>query len=258
MFNRLHFRIIKATEAIQMGRRFDISGNALDLYLVDARVIRISARHRFCWPMLLVFFLSPPGWIPVQYFAEATPIFFQNISYSLSVNYPTIWRRSRNSYIGIATGCGLDSWGVGVRVPVGGKIFLLSMFTRPVLGPTQPPIQWVPGNLTPGLKRPGSEAHHSPPTNAEVRNKWISTSTPPVKHRDNFTFFLPFYGMQSSYWYKVKGKAIHLTGREGPWGCETSRLPHFLENRLTDGGKFVILQRRPPFTPRKIPGTDFC
>jgi hypothetical protein len=25
-----------------------------------------------------------------------------------------------------------------------------------------------------------------------------------------------------------KGKAIPVTGREGPLGCETSRLPHFL------------------------------
>jgi hypothetical protein len=44
-----------------------------------------------------------------------------------------------------------------------------------------------------------------------------------------------------------KGKAIPVTGREGPYGCETLRLPHFL-NRLTDGGKVVSLTRRPPFT----------
>jgi hypothetical protein len=33
------------------------------------------------------------------------------------------------------------------------------------------------------------------------------------------------------------------------------RLPHFLDNRLTDGGEVVNLKCRPPFTPRKIPGT---
>jgi hypothetical protein len=27
---------------------------------------------------------------------------------------------------------------------------------------------------------------------------------------------------------RVKGKAIPVTGRENPQGCETSRLPHFL------------------------------
>jgi hypothetical protein len=33
---------------------------------------------------------------------------------------------------------------------------------------------------------------------------------------------------------------------------EMSRLPHFLDNRLTDGGEVVSLTRRPPFTLRKI------
>jgi hypothetical protein len=32
----------------------------------------------------------------------------------------------------------------------------------------------------------------------------------------------------------------------------------FLDNRFTDGGEVVSLMRRPPFTPRKIPGTHFC
>jgi hypothetical protein len=39
---------------------------------------------------------------------------------------------------------------------------------------------------------------------------------------------------------------------------KTSRLPHFLDNRLTDGGEFVSLTRRLPFTPKNIPGTNFC
>jgi hypothetical protein len=58
--------------------------------------------------------------------------------------------------------------------------------------------------------------------------------------------------------YEGKGKAIAVTGRGGPYGCETSRLPHFLYNRLTDGGEVVSFTRRPTFTPRKIPGTHFC
>jgi hypothetical protein len=55
-----------------------------------------------------------------------------------------------------------------------------------------------------------------------------------------------------------RGKAIPVTCREGPWSCETSRLPHFLDNSLADGGEVVSPTRRPPFTPRKIPGTHFC
>jgi hypothetical protein len=49
---------------------------------------------------------------------------------------------------------------------------------------------------------------------------------------------------------KTEGKAIPVTGREGPLGCGTSRLPQFLDNRLTDGGEVVSLTRRPPFTPQ--------
>jgi len=34
--------------------------------------------------------------------------------------------------------------------------------SRPALGPTQPPNQWVPWALSLGVKRPGHEADHSP------------------------------------------------------------------------------------------------
>jgi hypothetical protein len=48
-----------------------------------------------------------------------------------------------------------------------------------------------------------------------------------------------------------KGKAILVTGRGGPYGCETLRLLHFLDNRITDGSEVVSLTRRPPFTPQE-------
>jgi hypothetical protein len=38
-----------------------------------------------------------------------------------------------------------------------------------VLGHTQPPIQWVPGAFSLGVKRPGREADHSPPFSAEIK-----------------------------------------------------------------------------------------
>jgi hypothetical protein len=50
-----------------------------------------------------------------------------------------------------------------------------------------------------------------------------------------------------------KGKAIPVTGRGGAEGCETSRLPHFLDDLLTYGGEVVSLMRRPPFTPQEDP-----
>jgi hypothetical protein len=36
---------------------------------------------------------------------------------------------------------------------------------------------------------------------------------------------------------KKKGKAVPLTGREGPQGCETLRFLHFLDSQLTDGSE---------------------
>jgi hypothetical protein len=50
------------------------------------------------------------------------------------------------------------------------RIFLLVSASGPALGPTQPPIQWVPGALSPGGKaRPVRDADHSPPSSAEVK-----------------------------------------------------------------------------------------
>jgi hypothetical protein len=86
---------------------------------------------------------------------------------------------SQESVVGIATGYGLDDGGVGIRVPVRSKMFFSARLSRQALGFTQPPIQWVPGALSTGVKRPGREADHSPPASAEVKKMWIYTSTPP-------------------------------------------------------------------------------
>jgi hypothetical protein len=51
------------------------------------------------------------------------------------------------------------------------KSFLFSPASRPALGPTQLPIQWVLGALSPGVKRQGPQTHHSPPTSAEYKKK---------------------------------------------------------------------------------------
>jgi hypothetical protein len=78
-------------------------------------------------------------------------------------------------------------------------ILLFTIPSRTALGPTQPPVQWVPGAVSLGIKLPGREADHSAPSSAEVK-EWVelylhSPYTPPwrgarlkEKHRDNFTF----------------------------------------------------------------------
>jgi hypothetical protein len=88
--------------------------------------------------------------------------------------------RSRDSAVDIATGYGLDDkrdWSLSFG---GGKNFQFSMLSRPALGSTQLPIQWVPGFFL-RVKRPGRETDHSPPTSAEVKKMWIYTSTPPIR-----------------------------------------------------------------------------
>jgi hypothetical protein len=48
-------------------------------------------------------------------------------------------------------------------------IFLFTTASRTVVGHTQPPIQWVPGSLSPAVKWPGRETDHSPQSSAEVK-----------------------------------------------------------------------------------------
>jgi hypothetical protein len=74
---------------------------------------------------------------------------------------------SWDSSVGIVTGYGLDCRG---SVPDRGEIILFSIASRPTFGPTQPPIKWIPGAPSPGVKRPGREADHSPPSSAKVKN----------------------------------------------------------------------------------------
>jgi len=37
---------------------------------------------------------------------------------------------------------------------------------------TQHPIQWVPGAVSLGIKRPGGEGDHSSPSSTEAKNPW--------------------------------------------------------------------------------------
>jgi hypothetical protein len=89
--------------------------------------------------------------------------------------YVTQW----DSAIGIVTGYGLGDRGVRALVLVGARIFYISMLSRLGLEPTQPPIKWISGALSPGVKWPRRQADHSPPTSAKVKKMWVYTSVFP-------------------------------------------------------------------------------
>jgi hypothetical protein len=50
--------------------------------------------------------------------------------------------------------------------------------SRPVLGPTLPPVQSYWGSLQ-GIKQQGHEVDLSPLSTAEVKNEWNCASSPP-------------------------------------------------------------------------------
>jgi hypothetical protein len=83
-------------------------------------------------------------------------------------------KASLDSKVGITTGYWLDYCGVSSSSPCKFKNSLFSTSSRPNLRSIQPPIQWVTG-----VKWPGREADHSPPTSAEVKKMWNYTPTPP-------------------------------------------------------------------------------
>jgi hypothetical protein len=66
--------------------------------------------------------------------------------------------KNRDTSLATAENCWPD--GPGFESRQGKETFPYSTASKPVLGTTQAHIQWVPGALSPGAKRPGCEADH--------------------------------------------------------------------------------------------------
>jgi hypothetical protein len=81
--------------------------------------------------------------------------------------------------IGIATGDGLDGREVGFRAPVGVRFFF-SFLHVVQTGSGAHPASYRKDTerFFPGIKGPGRQTGHSPPTRYKVENTWIYTSTP--------------------------------------------------------------------------------
>jgi hypothetical protein len=79
--------------------------------------------------------------------------------------------KSRDGLVGIATGYGLDDRIIGVRFPAGTGNF--SLRRRVQTGFRAHPDSYPVGTrgaVSLGVKRPGLEADHSPPSSAEVKD----------------------------------------------------------------------------------------
>jgi hypothetical protein len=75
----------------------------------------------------------------------------------------------------------------------GGSKRIFSFPRRPdrLWEPIQPSTQWVPGNLSPRVKRPGRESDHSPPSSAKVKNSEPILHSPMCYYRLEPWFRLP-------------------------------------------------------------------
>jgi hypothetical protein len=89
--------------------------------------------------------------------------------------------KSRDSSVGIALGYRLDDRGSRVRFQTGDGNFSLHrrVYNGPGTHPASYPISTRGSSL--GVKRPEREADHSHSSNAEVKNAWSYTSTPPIR-----------------------------------------------------------------------------
>jgi hypothetical protein len=125
-------------------------------------------------------------------------------------------------------------------------IFLFTTESRTALGHTQPPIQWVTGALSLGVKRPGREADHSPLSSDEVKNAWRYTSTSQYafmawclfKRRDKFTFTFTFALVYTrlSALIKIQWSIICLLWQDGN-GCDS--LSFYSESTRCDRSHFA-------------------
>jgi hypothetical protein len=121
-----------------------------------------------------------------------------------------LWMETASRYGGWTIGV------LGFESKRGLGIFLFTTASRTALGPTQPPIQWVPGAIALGVKRLGREDDQSPSSSAEVKNVWSCTSTPPIRLHDVVLCSAQFscvrsVAMKFTEWFYCKPHTCILT-----------------------------------------------
>jgi hypothetical protein len=96
-----------------------------------------------------------------------------NYTSKYTKNDPSAW--SKDSSVGMAIGYGLDGPG---SISDSVRFLLFSTASKPTLGPTQPPIQWVIEALFPGVKRQRYESGSSSLSTSEVKKSGAVSPLP--------------------------------------------------------------------------------
>jgi hypothetical protein len=84
-------------------------------------------------------------------------------------------------------------------------IFLFTKASRPSLGPTQPPVQWVLGALPLGVKRPDVKLTTHLHLVSRSKNMWSYTSALPIR----------LHGVMLSFKGKVQGLYLYILRMSG-------------------------------------------
>jgi hypothetical protein len=155
----------------------------------------------------------------------------------------------------IALGYGLDDGGFESQQELG-------IFFSP-LRPDQPPIRWVPGALSLGLKRKRCEADHSPLSSAEVKNAWrynsikSTATTLPLIIRGNKSRrrYLSLYSDQATYWatgvrFRVRAEICSL-----PHWHQTGSTSHPAFHSMSTGGSFRGIKRPDRKADHSVPSS---
>jgi hypothetical protein len=115
----------------------------------------------------------------------------------------------------IVSDCRLDDQGL---IPDGQRIFLLAPAFRPAAGPTQPPIQWVPGVLSLGVKhsRGVMLTTHSP---LVPRSRMSRSYPPPASMACSGTAYctLPYFCHLFIKWIKQISGIVVYAGSIWHW-----------------------------------------
>jgi hypothetical protein len=115
-----------------------------------------------------------PGFIWLRISSRVSLLWTRLWNFGLHKRRGISWLPERLSRGGVAQSVQQQATGwtigwLGFHSRRGMGIFLFDTASRPALGPTQPPIQWVPVVLTLVVKRQRREANQSPPSTAGVK-----------------------------------------------------------------------------------------